>query len=116
MNQEKINKYFESELGQQCNSLFSTSDDNVFIRYQEALNHSIENNLNKDEITEWYEEFSGSDINAQARRTEPCPNCKEMVVECGCVRNKCMRCGNPVGNITFTVCDNCWDKEHKKEA
>lgn len=41
---------------------------------------------------------------------EPCPNCKETVKECACMRNKCGRCGGPVGNITFSVCDECWDK------
>lgn len=41
-----------------------------------------------------------------------CPNCKEpMNTECACLRNKCVRCLEPVGNITFTVCDDCWDKE-----
>lgn len=41
-----------------------------------------------------------------------CPNCKETVEVCGCIRNKCIRCGDAVGNITFTVCDKCWDIEH----
>lgn len=27
------------------------------------------------------------------------------------MRNKCNTCGKPVGNITFSVCDECWDKE-----
>ena len=45
-------------------------------------------------------------------RKEPCLNCGELNNECACLRNKCIRCGNPVGNITFTVCDDCWDKEH----
>ena len=40
---------------------------------------------------------------------EPCPNCKETVKECACMRNICYKCGKPVGNITFTVCDECWD-------
>ena len=41
-----------------------------------------------------------------------CPNFKEpMNTECACFRNKCVRCLEPVGNITFTVCDDCWDKE-----
>ena len=45
-------------------------------------------------------------------KEEPtCPNCKETKVECACMRNKCIRCGNPVGNITFSVCDECWDKD-----
>jgi hypothetical protein len=42
---------------------------------------------------------------------KPCPNCKETKKECACIRNKCIKCGKPVGNITFTVCDDCWDKK-----
>jgi len=39
-----------------------------------------------------------------------CPNCKETDLDnCGCIRNKCIKCGEPVGNITFTVCDKCWN-------
>ena len=38
-----------------------------------------------------------------------CPNCKECQTVCACLRNTCFRCGSPVGNITFTVCDACWD-------
>lgn len=44
-----------------------------------------------------------------------CPNCGEIDNgNCACMRNKCIKCGNPVGNVTFTVCDECWDKEYKK--
>jgi hypothetical protein len=25
--------------------------------------------------------------------------------------NNCIKCGNPVGNDVFTVCDDCWDLE-----
>ena len=39
-----------------------------------------------------------------------CPNCKERKVVCACLRNTCFQCGKPVGNITFTACDECWDK------
>jgi len=42
---------------------------------------------------------------------ELCPNCGEEVGECACMRNKCIECGKPVGNITFAVCDDCWDTE-----
>jgi hypothetical protein len=62
MTQEKINKFFESSLGQQCNELYSTSDDRVFIRYGEAMRHS-EGKLDPDTkplddktIIEWYPE------------------------------------------------------------
>ena len=41
-----------------------------------------------------------------------CPNCGETNDPCACMRNKCVRCGEPVGNITFTICDDCWEKEH----
>jgi hypothetical protein len=46
---------------------------------------------------------------------EPCSNCKETENDCACIRNKCNDCGEPVGNITFTVCDKCWDKAEQKE-
>lgn len=42
-----------------------------------------------------------------------CPNCKETKKNCACMRNKCITCKNPVGNITFTICDNCWDDKYK---
>ena len=40
---------------------------------------------------------------------KPCPNCNETEQPCACMRNICYKCGKPVGNITFTVCDDCWD-------
>lgn len=42
---------------------------------------------------------------------EPCPNCGDPSGECACMKNKCIICGEPVGNITFSVCDECWDKK-----
>ncbi len=39
----------------------------------------------------------------------PCSNCGETVVMCACIRNLCHRCGNSVGNVTFSICDDCWD-------
>ena len=41
MTQQEINTYFASSLGQQCNILFSTSDNRVLIRYHEAALHAI---------------------------------------------------------------------------
>lgn len=40
---------------------------------------------------------------------EPCDNCKETTKECACMRNICRKCQKPVGNITFTICDECWE-------
>jgi len=40
-------------------------------------------------------------------RSEPCGNCKETIKECACMRNICFKCNKPVGNITFSVCDEC---------
>lgn len=52
--------------------------------------------------------------NCGAELKELCPNCNEpRDGNCACFRNKCRKCGEPVGNITFTVCDDCWDKELK---
>jgi len=40
---------------------------------------------------------------------EICANCGEPAgTECACFRNKCLKCGGPVGNITFTYCDDCF--------
>jgi len=63
MTQELVNKIFQSELGQQLNVIFVTSDDQVFIRHQEALLHTkgelIPNTfpLEDDTITTWYENY-----------------------------------------------------------
>jgi len=40
---------------------------------------------------------------------KPCSNCKETKQPCACMRNLCIKCGKPVGNITFTYCDDCWE-------
>ena len=29
--------------------------------------------------------------------------------------NKCIKCGKPVGNNVFTVCDDCWDESDREE-
>jgi hypothetical protein len=34
---DKVKKAFESELGQQCDTLWSTSDGRIFIRFEEAV-------------------------------------------------------------------------------
>jgi hypothetical protein len=47
-------------------------------------------------------------------KDEICPNCKETSRPCACMRNSCIKCGKPVGNITFTVCDQCWDDKSEK--
>lgn len=60
MTQEQANKIFSSELGQQINVIYVTSDDQSFIRYEEAALHTNELlNSNPEEfvdtsITEWY--------------------------------------------------------------
>lgn len=40
LTQEEIDKVFDSELGRQCDILYSTSDGRIFVRYQEALSHT----------------------------------------------------------------------------
>ena len=45
-----------------------------------------------------------------------CRNCKETIQACGCVRNKCIKCGESVGNITFTYCDECWVKHNAERC
>lgn len=67
--EQKIGNAFASELGQQCNSLFSTSDGEVFIRVEEAIMHTNEmiNAVGDTEfvdtkIYEWFEEWHGGQL------------------------------------------------------
>jgi ATP-dependent helicase YprA (DUF1998 family) len=60
MTQEKANEIFQTELGLQVDVIYVTSDDKVFIRYNEAvlwtnelLNGNPENFVDTS-ITEWY--------------------------------------------------------------
>ena len=61
MTQEKANRIFDSDLGQQLLSFYSTSDDRVFIRYEEAVQHTndMRNAVGDQQyvdttITEWF--------------------------------------------------------------
>lgn len=54
MTQEIINKYFNSEIGEQCTELFSTSDDRVFIRIEDAEFHVLDMELQDVTIQDWY--------------------------------------------------------------
>jgi hypothetical protein len=60
MTQEKANKMFETELGQQLNVIYTTSDDKPFIRYEEAQQHVEEMKISNpdfdDSIADWYPE------------------------------------------------------------
>lgn len=56
MTQEKINEFFDTDLGQQCLSLFVTSDDAVFIRYDEAVAHILVKGLADTQPSEWFPE------------------------------------------------------------
>jgi len=57
MTQEIANEIFASELGQQLNEIFVTSDDRPFIRIHEAVTYAY-NNLRETglDITAWYPE------------------------------------------------------------
>ena len=63
----------------------------------------LEDRISKLEQTPAFSNVSGI--------VNPCPNCKETIEECACMRNKCNKCGKPIGNITFSVCDACWNKD-----
>lgn len=62
MTQEKANKIFATELGQQLDVIYVTSDDKPFIRHEEAALHTNEllnadpENFVDTSITEWYPE------------------------------------------------------------
>ncbi len=65
-------------------------------------------------LSEFFEDFKDSKFRIY-KEPEMCPNCKKPANgNCDCMKNKCDSCGKPVGNITFTVCDKCWDAEHKE--
>jgi len=51
---------------------------------------------------------------ANSSELEVCSNCEETEIECACIRNKCIKCGKSVGNITFTICDNCWNLKNRE--
>jgi predicted amidophosphoribosyltransferase len=61
-------------------------------------------------MTKVSENHKGNNANT-VLATELCPNCKETIEQCACMHNICHKCGKPVGNITFTICDECWDIE-----
>lgn len=44
-----------------------------------------------------------------ANRAFPCANCRETKEECACMRNKCIKCGEPVGYVLFFFCNTCWE-------
>ena len=73
---EIITKAFQTNLGQQCTELFTTSDGRVFIRLEEAIKHRdglLDKNtmpLVDKKILEWFEEWSGSDKEPQVRSIE----------------------------------------------
>jgi len=63
MTQEKANEILETELGKQLLSFYTTTDDQVFIRYNEAVAHTnnMINAVGGQEsvdttITEWFPE------------------------------------------------------------
>jgi hypothetical protein len=59
--------------------------------------------LGHDEIMDAMADF------AKEEKPEMCANCgKPADGNCDCMKNKCIKCGKPVGNITFTYCDTCW--------
>jgi len=62
------------------------------------------------------DELISIDKEIEQGEDEKCPNCKETISPCACMRNICIRCGKPVGNITFTICDDCWNLEHSTKA
>jgi hypothetical protein len=56
MTQEQANKIFETDLGQQLDVIYVTSDDAIFIRHWEAVQHKHSKDLKDQTITEFYPE------------------------------------------------------------
>jgi len=66
MTQEKANKIFETELGQQLSVIYVTSDDRAFFRREDAecWCHDVleeDDDVTKHNITEWYREYQEND-------------------------------------------------------
>ena len=66
MTQEQANKIFETELGQQLDVIYVTSDDEAFIRREEAVWYCHDileegDDVTKHNITEWYREYQEND-------------------------------------------------------
>ena len=61
MTQEIANQIFETDLGQQLLSVYSTSDGRAFIRFEEAQSHAEgKHDTDPDfdlEIKEWFPEY-----------------------------------------------------------
>lgn len=61
--QEVVAKAFQSELGQQLDTLFSTSDNRVFVRKEEAIAHAngkLDKNtlpLKDKSVYQWFDEI-----------------------------------------------------------
>lgn len=64
--EDRIKNAFSSELGQQCNELFSTADGKIFIRQSDAIDWIVKNKLST-EYYQWVEEYSGNDPNSKVR-------------------------------------------------
>ena len=88
------------------------SYDGWFLCQQEDGNYIV---LKRGDFED-YDVIAFCELPEPYKEGEPCPNCKETVNPCKCLRNICIRCGKPVGNITFTVCDACWDKKEGGEG
>lgn len=90
------------------------SDDKYWTGTREFDHIQYETDL-EDYISELVEtNYEPPTDGAKSDEEEPCSNCKENINPCACMRNECVKCKKPVGNITFSVCDECWDSEHPK--
>jgi len=76
---DKIAIAFNSELGQQVDSIYSTSDERLFIRLSEAKLHTNDliNSVGDMEFVDtsilmWVEEWSGRDSTPQYRNYKIC--------------------------------------------
>ena len=70
------------------------------------------------ELAIFYDDLAELEAQLKEQEEAPklCPNCKEDLDSwCACMRNTCIKCGKPVGNITFTVCDDCWEPFNKSQ-
>lgn len=104
---------FKNELTKLLNKYSMENESNTpdFILAQHLINslYAFETAINKREG--WYGRGKEAQEIKPKESQKSCPNCKETVEICKCMRNICRDCGLPVGNITFSVCDSCWENK-----
>jgi hypothetical protein len=94
MTQEKANEIFQTEMGIQLEVIYTTSDDKVFVRYEEALLHTNDmlngdpENFVDTKITEWYNENHKKNIKKEEPKISAVEWFFEQMLVCNYINKK----------------------------